>query len=528
MRFPSQMAYRVFNIGPLGEQEILALMNAPAYPKQMAPQPKTASQRAEEPPPVPPQVIRNGPVPMAGSVGHVGGINGIAKKRVPKIVDAAAKPPSAAAQKKRQEMMDPKQTIIKAMMAQAQRQAQQTQQHYAQMQQAAAQQALAQQQHMHPPSTTASMSIAPVASSSAAAPSPVTPSATLPNGTLPVGTPQLQAATPVMAATSAQASPSTKIASSFVPTASMPIQASVPMANHPALTGAQAVVNANLINNRLRQQQVQQQLHQHQQQQQQQYRLLQQQQLAAQRQQQSGPQQAQAQQAMQTANLTPGIMSPNPNGFTPQQLLYYQSSFNSPMNQMNLQQQARAQTHMRMGGISQATIGALMSGPNPQLTPQQLQAYLQQHHHQQQGHLATTNLSLQQHLLNQQKLKAAASGAVSNPSTALPANGVATTTVGVNGTHGYAAQAMVEPTPGTPVSSTLPTTVPAPAHQQILLKNGGATSATPASPAPSVMPNGASSSDVNIGSDKENGPTPVIPADHAGLSPHPPATKTAA
>ncbi|KND00735.1 uncharacterized protein SPPG_03851 [Spizellomyces punctatus DAOM BR117] len=546
----SAIAYRVFNIGPKGEDEILSLMNRPAHPKQIAPQPLTAAQRAEEVPPPPPQVVRTQSVPLPGSAVGAMGVNGLAKKRLTKVGDPAAKPPSVNAQKKKaQEQLDPKQTIIKAMMQQAQRQAQQTQQHYAQIQ-AAQQAALAQQQQqMHmasanggtPVPSSAAVGLA-ASTVSASTVSPIPSATSLPNGNM--GTPLMAPTTSVTAATNVQASPSPRLATSFATGTNMMGQGSVSLANHPGMQGTtvQQVVannlNAAVLNNQAKQQHLQQQLRL-----QQQYRLLQQQQIAQQQQQQRQQQQTQQQPALQqtqqqpqqqqqqASNLTPGLISPTPNGFTAQQLFYYQH-LNSPMSPITIQQQARAQvamqTSLRMGGLNQATLGAIQ---NTQLTPAQVQAYLaqqqQQHQQQQQqqSHLSPGSISLQQHLLNQQKLKAVAAGALPTVSDAgingVPAaNGIA----GINGiAYNTSMSAAQSASQGTDNTSGVANS-PAQLHQ--LAKAG---TSVPGTPTTSTVIQGVPpNTDSANPSDKENGPTPVIGSGHPGLSPHLPATKTAA
>ncbi|KAI9094350.1 enhancer of polycomb-like-domain-containing protein [Phlyctochytrium arcticum] len=343
----SSTAYRVFNIGPRGEDEILALMNRPAYPKQIAPQPLTAAQRAEETPVPPPQVVRTPSVSAPGSLHNGMGLNGALKKRPSKIGESTAtKPPAAATQKKKtQEVLDPKQTIIKAMMAQAQRQAQQTQQHYAQIQ-AAQQAAMAQQQiqqaavmQQQQQMTGGSSASAPsVPAATPAGASPVASVGSIPNmnglsnGTLP------------MTASTSGSIPNMQMSTSSFPVgSSIAGQTGLPMVSHPAggpTIQAVANMNAAVLNNQAKQQQLQQQQLRYQQQ----YRLIQQQQLAQQQQQQQRQQHAQQQQRQQhpqqqqtsqpltpqqqpsaAPNVPSGLISFNPNGFTPQQLFYYQT-----------------------------------------------------------------------------------------------------------------------------------------------------------------------------------------------------------
>ncbi|KAI8592848.1 enhancer of polycomb-like-domain-containing protein [Geranomyces variabilis] len=477
---PSQMAFRVFTAGPKTEDDIIALMCKPMHPDQINPRSSTAAQRAEETSTAVPQVVR-----PQQNVAHSGGnmamgANGFPKKRPNKALDQTPKPTSAAAVKKRQqEMLDPKATIIKAMMQQAQRQAQQQQQQYQQMQ--AQQQAMV---HGTPGPTAGIPNSAPMA--------PPPGSAAMSNSTVGAGgQPLIQPSTPMLI-NGVQQSPG-KVISSFGPPASMSVQSSPALASHAVMPGAssqppQGLSNPAAINNQFnRQHQARQQMQVNQQMQ-----MLRQHQLAqqARQQQQQLQQTPQLQQQPQQQHLQPGqvpqsqppaqqlaqasqpgvtggLLAPNPNGFTPQQLFYYQH-VNNPANQINLQQQARAQAAMQNarlgGGLNQAALGAMLSQSNGTISAAQLQAFLaqqqqQQHQQLQQGHTnnLATGVNLQQHLLGQQKLK---SGAAASSGAALP-NMPAVGNVGINGSNGTPTS--VDYSTSTPVSMSgapglLPTT----------------------------------------------------------------------
>ncbi|TPX58415.1 hypothetical protein PhCBS80983_g03138 [Powellomyces hirtus] len=586
----SQMAYRVFTAGPKSEDDILSLMCKPAHPDQMNPRALTAAQRAEEAPTAPPQVIRTQNVPHSGSAMAAMGANGFPKKRPTKAMDATAKPPTAAAQKKRaQEMLDPKATIIKAMMQQAQRQAQQQQQQYQQMQ--AQQQAMV---HGGPgASGIASSSSMPPVSGPAGMSTPTS------GAGLGTGTPLIPPSTPILVNGAHQSPGKTSISSSFGPTASMSVQASPSLTSHSMMPGTPSqaptgVPNAAAMNNQFnRQQQVRQQMQVNQMNMLRQHQIAQQaarhqQQLQQppQIQQQHLPQQTSAppQQLAQTSQASvsaAGLLSPNPNGFTPQQLFYYQH-VNNPANQINLQQ-ARAQAAMqnvRLGGLNQTALSAMMNQSNGSISAAQLQAYLaqqqqQQHQQLQQSHLST-GMSLQQHILNQQKLKTGAaptSGMSTAPSPAL--NGV-TVPNGVSGVSGSGYTNLMAPSSSSsmdslPISAAgtsniLPSAqllqqqqiqqqiqkqlqqsqqatphtlqqqplAASPHQQQSVFKPSTAApspviaspaiSAISPSPASGSAPPATSSGDANS-SDKEDGPTTA--PDNAGKSPHIAATKSA-
>ncbi|KAI8824200.1 enhancer of polycomb-like-domain-containing protein [Fimicolochytrium jonesii] len=444
-----QLAYRVFTVGPKTEEEIFSLMGKPAHPDQATPRPSTAAQRAEEAQVAPPQVVR----PQNAAHLAALGANGL-KKRPSKPSEPPPKlPPAVAAAQKRRapDGSDPKAVIIKAMMQQAQRQAQQQQQQFQQLQ--------AQQQSGTPqPQTQQSVPSVPIptgprtsisiqSSSPAPAPSTGTPAPTSPQPQRP-GPPATQPAVPqpVMPLNVTASSPARGHAS-YIPAANSGVQAqtSTPSQALMAASAAQqppqamSSLSATAMNNAYRQQQARQvtpnqiQLLRQQQQQQQLNIMRQQQQQGHQvsQQQTSQPPQmgytqfSQPPQQSSPTSLPPnsasGLASPSANNISAQQLLYYQQ-LNSPATQLAVQQQQmRVQAALQMPRLNQATLAGLANGT---ISTAQLQAYLAQQQQQQQTqqqllqHGSTpANLALQQHLMNQQKAKAAGMPAASGVTT---------------------------------------------------------------------------------------------------------------
>ncbi|KAJ3024109.1 hypothetical protein HKX48_006465 [Thoreauomyces humboldtii] len=556
------MAYRLYTAGPKGGDELLSLISKPAHPEQIAPRASNAAQRAEEAACAPPLVVR------ATNAAHVGapatplGSNGMMKKRLSKGLESNTKLPTGASQKKRLETLDPKASIIKAMMQQASRQAEQQRQQYQQMQQA-------QQQGMPLvggapggftsaganliPASGPSQSSGPVRSSSISqSMSPATPAS---NG---VQSPAKPAPSFVASGQGSPAPPAHQlIPGTPTQVAGAPVSGQFSRQQHQARQQLQATQQMQMMQRQHQLAQARQQQHQQQ---------LQQQELPQQVQQQQHAQSASSallQPSSQGPSAATGLTSPNstaPNGFTQQQLFYYPQT-NNPANQLNLQQQARAQVAMQnlraQGGLNQATLGAIMQG-NSSVNQAHLQAYIaQQHQHQQQSQQG--HLSMQQHMLNQQKLKSAASGALagsiastngipmpqsipgSSPqmsaNMSTPSSG-ALGDLGASGSSLSSAQLqqfqiqqqIQKQLTARQLQQSLTSTHHQPT-QPMFKTTSGAPSPLPASPAIGSKQNSpsmpSSSADAHS-SDKENGPTSGILQDHPAMSPHLPSTKSAA
>ncbi|KAJ3187985.1 Enhancer of polycomb-like protein 1 [Gaertneriomyces sp. JEL0708] len=399
------VTYRTYHLGLSHDELTQKIINKPAYPDQFSPKQLTEAQRAAATAPIqPPTVVRSQSVPAPAPAGSSAAANNLAKKRLSRVDAAVPKPPAATAQKKRpQEPLDAKATIIKLMMQQAQRQALVQQQQYAQIQAAQQQAQSVAMQQGNGDSGAAAGTVGSQSASSPSAPS-------LANGGISSGTPLMAPATPMM---NNNATPS--------PARMTPIsgpQAGTPATPLPGTDGSGANQSSQLTKQQIQRLQ-QYQLAQRQQQQQQQLIAAQAQARQNQIQQpQQAPQPALQQSQSQAANLTTAGLLSNASGFTPNQLLYYQHPMNA-VQQSPAQAQARAQvaqaTVLQNGlrlGMNNPAIAALMS-QHPQLTPAQLQQLIlhhqqQQQQQQQQSH-ANANMSVQQHLLNQQqKLKATA------------------------------------------------------------------------------------------------------------------------
>ncbi|KAJ3288060.1 Enhancer of polycomb-like protein 1, partial [Borealophlyctis nickersoniae] len=404
----SSMAYRACTLGP-NEQEYRIIINRPAHPEQIHVTPTTAAQRAQMQPTPPPQVIRSPSMSL--------GLNGMGmpKKRLsrPTPDGTPSKPPNPNAQKRKQEAMDPRQAMIKSMMAQAAQNAQRTQQQFAQ----------GQSQMMPPNHVTANglgmggmQSPAPLVGS----PPPMTPNGGMPNGMMQGG--------PVSGANSSHPSPSLPKQVLAGGMSRVPLNGQV--------LGAQLTPNGNgmsqsqqqLLKQRMQlanhQQQIQQlRQHQQQQQQQQQQQPQQSQQTS---QPQTLPQQSPSLHQQQHHSLPQGQSQPSngnnvagmlqSNGMNMQQQLFYTLQQQHQQqaiaaNAYNIQQQAaaamqnRARLNMANVNGNTAAAMALMGGQTGmnQTNAAQMHALQQQFQQSQQQQQQVAHQQQQQQPASQQQ-----------------------------------------------------------------------------------------------------------------------------